>query len=72
MVHSTVFANQYMAYKDPVTYSEALNGGNSEQWIKAKATEVQNKIKGPRCCKRGQATSESTESNRVSVYVQTK
>ena len=47
MVHSTVFANQYMAYKDPVTYSEALNGGNSEQWIKAKATEVQYKIKGP-------------------------
>ena len=36
------FANQYIAYKDPVTYSEALNGGNSEQWKEAIATEVKN------------------------------
>ena len=36
------FANEYIAYKDPVTYSEALNGGNSEQWREAIATEVNN------------------------------
>jgi hypothetical protein len=38
------FANQYIAYKDPVTYSEALNGSNSEQWKEAIATEVKNMI----------------------------
>ena len=36
------FVNQYMMYSDPVTYSEALQGANAEQWKQAIATEVSN------------------------------